>query len=424
MFSVWVTLKEYQMSRDELLFESNFGEAGIWVLYFPAEGGKPMNNFDEYQETDIEVSINPEEPFLLGFGPDQGDSISPAKDVGWLLTSEFRNGRVCSMPQVLTNSFDLSGVQIDWLFVCQNGVVELRSFNFTDNWGGDWPDVESMQYLIGFDEQDYSQNFDHQMNQQYFNAGLAFFGLRLNVFKTKRWDVINTGYEEKDILCSMAQDESEKSELYLQYLGLNFCPLNSIVDKQLEIDDLIDMRGWNDKESLQAVLELNLQRITNNDLSKDFRNDDELSMKFFKFPSGTDPEIVNLANNIFWRESTNLTDLQLVTEFINQNDGNQNFQTTWILVVTWYKVKSGTGYETMEILKQSFNSFQLTLACGNSGASPDDLKCFAIFDYLELSEEKETSYFPKPGVFTEGMSGKELLCFFSKFPVFQHRATF
>ena len=344
-----------------LINKSNFGQKGIWVFFLPKNGTQPITNFNN-TSTETDDSLILEEPFLLSFGPAYGDSFSNQRLIH---TRDNQFGsRVCSLPQILETPFDLSGFQFDWLFVCLNGVIELHSFGLSN--------VQKNSWLNEAD----------------------FFPLTINVFKT---GISETSVRDGqvDYLCALALNASSVNDLYYQYFDDTACPGISNNRKRWNWLNAVTMSGWTDRDTLESVIHWNIEGKHQKNV--DFHSDDALSRRIFGEQS---TKFVNLANNVFHRESTNDSDLAILTEVIRSDPNNFQFEATWCVVVTWYKVSSAPASDQIYSLKR-FNSFQLILVCDNGSQEGISAKCFAIYDYYELQSENN-----RTGVFWRGHSGE------------------
>ena len=346
-----------------------------------------MTEFDTSSQTnDEEIAASSNgEPFLLPFGPKHKDSFSDQNRI-YSRDSQTRE-RDCTLPQILQAPLTISGIQFDWLFACIHGVIKLRSFIISASRGQSW--IESFN-----------------SNPQY--EGLDIFELTVKVYKTEYQDTtIQDG--QMDYLCAFAQNASHQDDLYFQYLESRYfssfpsiCPGVPDEWEKWNWQQSVIMSGWTDKETLEAVVDWNTEG--RHQAGVDFQTDDVLSQKIFGADS---TKYVNLANNIFKRESTNSGDLKLITDFIRSNPNNSAFEATWFAVFTWYKVASSSPYRTYEQRNflQWFNSFQLILACDNtSSIGSNSTHCFAIYDYFQLQSEPDQS---RPfGVYWKGHAGK------------------
>ena len=349
---------------------------GLWVFYFPGDGSEPVTDFgaDFFEKNDRNGKAELAEPFILPFGPKYNDSFSYQHRI-YPHDSLF-SYRTCSLPQILDTPLTLSGIQFDWLFVCLNGEIELRSFRNSGSWGETWADELSYPW--------YHRRYDNN-NRQY--EGLDSFALSVRAFTENSWggDVKDN---QVDYLCKFAREASSPNDLYFQYLDDSFCPDVPNWWDKWNWNDAVTMMGWTDKETLEAVIDWNTKG-KHKDI--DFQSDDSLSEMIFGEES---TKYINLANNIFRRESTNDSDLQLITEFIRSNPENEEFQATWCAVATWYKVASVNNLSNydwrQEHMLQWFNSFQLIMACDNTTEIEKSPKCFAIYDYFEVQSAVDT----------------------------------
>ena len=362
------------------------------MFFFPGNGNEPSNIFDSSQENNEQSgSTDSEEPFLLPFGPKHHDSLSfqfPLHDP-YLLDG-------CSLPQVLEIPLTIANIQFDWLFVCLKGVIELRSVNFEGTWGELWNTESGI-----FQQWTANNNYNHRGNEQY--NGLNVFGLTMNVFAVDPYEAtVDDGFV--DYLCLFAQDASDYFDLNVQYLAdPSECPGTPPTWREINWHQWVTMRGWTDKETLEAVINWNLKDRHKDDV--DFTSDDSLAEKIF---GKNTTKFVNLANNIFVRESTNESDLAIVTNFIRTNAANSDFEATWVSVFTWYKVasRSSDNYWDQDDFLQWFNSFQLVLACDDTKETENGIRCFAIYDYFELESMPSSDNI---GVLLDGLPG-ELSC--------------
>ena len=396
---MWLTILEGQdqytpLIREKLTQSSNFGEPGIWVIYLPGSGEVPLMNFEDATATtdpasssssthspSVDVSTsdgasdwdgnsNSNGILLLPFGRSYGDSFSPTRNLEQISESySYYNYRPCSFPQVLQDSLVISEFSIDWLFVCLNGVIELRSFDFTGEWGESWENHESMYRQWWYPE--------YEVNQQYAEFGLKNFGLKLNVFRTDRWYLENQRNGQDGILCSLVRDDPETYRFYFNYLDPETCPYFPEDWPETYWKNQFSVKGLPNKDVLQAVLNIAFVKY---EKDIDFQSDDEFSKIFFGIEN--EQESVNLANNIFTRETVDVDDLSLITDFIRTDSKNAEFQATWAAVVTWNTVLS-PDHELSGVYGQ-FNSFQMTIACDSSTSASNDNKCLLIYDYSDL----------------------------------------
>ena len=85
---------------------------------------------------------------------------------------------------------------------------------------------------------------------------------------------------------------------------------------------------------------------------------------------------VNLANNVFKRQTTNESDLTTVDLLVQVF--HPGFTSKWALVATWYKMmpESVTQFE--------YNSYQVVITCNDEAEGGNDM-CYIIFDYFQTS---------------------------------------
>ena len=357
-----MTLEE---TRQNLVQSSNYDQAGIWVFYFPGNGSHPVVDFENFTHIDVDTESqhNNGDFFLLPFGPPHGDSFSPFVNLGNSLSSLG----TCSLPQILDKSLNISGVSVEWVVVCLEGKIELRSFNFTGSWGESWSLLEDWEQNLG-------QRF---LNDQYSDNGFTNFALEINVFENKYISWRNGG---EGILCSLMQEETDVNNIYFQYLDPSDCPNFPEDWEKWNWDSPVSLIGLPNKTALQAVLDYLKNR--NTDKLNNFKRDDEVSQLYFG--KDTPAELINLANNMFVRESVEVTDLSAITNFMKSNRRNANFTATWSFVVTWFKVLAGSTEVISDLSYGNFNSFQMILTCDSTKKTLNDTQCFTIFDYAEV----------------------------------------
>ena len=122
-----------------------------------------------------------------------------------------------------------------------------------------------------------------------------------------------------------------------------------------------------DYDTLTYAVWWNQQTFKNNQVDLFF--DDKITKKLF----GEDTLYPNLADNLFIRNLSQPTDLELVNTRLGGN-----FRADSGFVVTYYKVP--TDY----VAFQQYNSLQFILAC-QDGNSDSERQCFAVVEYNERS---------------------------------------
>ena len=135
---------------------------------------------------------------------------------------------------------------------------------------------------------------------------------------------------------------------------------------------LLNTYGIEDEKTLAAVSDWNEKIMKQPMEVLDITFDDEISKLLFGENS---TKYVNLAGNVFKRETTKESDLDIISAFINR--GIPSFRATFAYVVTWYKI--GTTEDA-----RLFNSFQCVITCGAAS-------CFILYDIYEI-QWGETSF--------------------------------
>ena len=207
--------------------------------------------------------------------------------------------------------------------------------------------------------------------------------VRIHVFETKE-EVTTAEDNLMDYLCVYAMRDGVTS-LNFQYLA-DPCPAekqtHEVWNWKRQVRpwnwqiQFLDMNVWTDEETLEAVVEWNKKQ---NVIPIDFTSDDEVSHKIFE----ADTKYVNLANNVFTRESTQPTDLSIINGFLNSDPMFLEFNATWSFVVTWYKTFAHEKYSSSQA-PVFLHSFQLMITCGTKPPGTNRT-CLAIYDYQELS---------------------------------------
>ena len=269
------------------------------------------------------------------------------------------------------------GTTFDWLFVCLNGKIELRSFDLTSQW-----------------LKDGSQPLEDETS------------VRIHAFETKE-EVTTAEDNLMDYLCVYAMRDGD-ANLNFQYLA-DPCPTekqkHEIWDWKRQVRpwqwqmQFLDMNVLSDKETLEAVVEWNKKQ---NVIPIDFTSDDEVSQKVF----GADTKYVNLANNVFTRESTQPTDLSIINGVLNSDPMFLDFNANWNFIITWYKTSSHEKYSSGQA-PAFLHSFQLVIACGTKPPGTNKT-CMAIYDYQELSTQPSLM---SPGVYLPESPGEILKLF-------------
>ena len=93
----------------------------------------------------------------------------------------------------------------------------------------------------------------------------------------------------------------------------------------------------------------------------------------------------NLANNIFKRKITSESDLNLLTELIQQVNQETRFVARIGYVATYYKV--GAYQQRID----GFNSYQIIIVCNDAETGvPEDDDCYSLLDYVEIGWSDNT----------------------------------
>ena len=359
------------LSSQNLLTGSNFGSPGKWVYQLSSESTDIVKSFSSVTTSDSNENTD-NEPFMLPFGPKHGDTFSYQQRRNSMHWYGGNSGTSCSFPQILDEPMAVFGTTFDWLFVCLNGQIELRSFDLTSQW-----------------LKDGSHTVEYETS------------VRIHVFETK--EQVTTAEDNlMDYLCVYAMNDGDAS-LNFQYLA-DPCPAekqkHEVWDWKRKVGpwdwqrQFLDMNVWTDEETLEAVVEWNKKQ---NVSPIDFTSDDEVSLNIF----GTDTKYVNLANNVFTRESTQPTDLSIINGVLNSDPMFSEFDGTWSFVATWYKTFSHEKYSSSQA-PAFLHSFQMVITCGTKPPGTNQI-CLAIFDYQGLSTQPSLLF---PGVYLPESPGE------------------
>ena len=301
-----------------------------------------LSDLNQTESTDDDISFydqkpfdKSEEPFLLPFGPKHGDQFFRKTDYTACFHDRFSESPLTVNSQ-LFNDFEF----------CVNGIVYLEH-NTCSWWYG------------------YSK----------------FSFCEYPVFSIYNLQTINTEDNLIDYMCS----ENYRDDVeYWRRRDINeFCPL---LDNRWENRHPLrwDEYSWYTEyqqnqlgitdEQREAIEEWN-DFLSDNPENIDLTSDDELARAIF----GSDTtKYVNLANNVFKRETMEESDLSILTSFMQPV--YPGFAATWAFVATWYKIPPGTWPRRL-----NYNSYQTINTCDvkTNSTSEDDV-CFVVFDYFEI----------------------------------------
>ena len=262
------------------------------------------------------------EPFLLPFGPKQTTDKIKTKAID-----------SCSEEVPLSRSVKYGGERYESLYVCEHGFLSFGK-RYTD---AQYPD------LYDFDE------VSNAVIAPYFSDIGLFDNLLDYGCLFTNYDLSADNFYPQEASClAYHNDDIFKQKLNDDYIVNDFTRQDVIDHSNTEL----------------------------NGVTLEITSDDELSLDLFgKFTT----KYPNLANNVFFRESTASADLAIVEQLIQSKAENNRFHPNWLFVATWYKVGALNGR------LDAFNSFQAILACDeNEPDDEEDDECFVLFDYYEL----------------------------------------
>ena len=333
---------------DNLTSASNYGFPGRWVFDLSQEVWDTSTLSDVATYINVTTSRG-KQPFLLPFGPKHGDSFVKTSN-----TEEHNRFNLEN------NEIIFGGVNYSFFTVSTRGKALLHQNEDLDD-----------RYWYGC--YDLASHYSHCQ--------------RMLMFLIQDLYYIDTIDNLIDYTCTEVYlDEHEADTLY-QFDVEEFCPL--LPDKKKESEkipwnhwalrfDNSWQVGYDDEflteQQRDAIESWNdmLPVVSKNDVN--ITSDDNLAKTIF----GSDTtKFVNLANNLFKRETTEASDLSALTSFVSQF--KPEFEASWAFVATWYKVPA------VEIGTLSYNSYQGVITCDvKNDTTPYDDECYVIFDYYEM----------------------------------------
>ena len=236
----------------------------------------------------------------------------------------------CSDEQFLSRRFRFGSLTFDSLYVCTNGHISFGSGNSILWWSS------SDTFITPF---------------------LADADIEENIFDYGCFDSSYPGWREN--ICNLYHRlDQYSSGFYNHYI-------NSYVgDPNLE----------------QAIEDWNAMSFRASELN--VRRDDELTLLLMRRNT---TKYVNLVNNIMKREVTSQSDLDILTDLID--DFEPNFEASFAYVVTFYKNSRYPG------ILDEVNSYQVVIVCDNFGGPWNRTQdhCFCLFDYFEITWDAVSS---------------------------------
>ena len=333
---------------DNLTSTSNYGFPGRWVFDLNQEAWDTSTPSDVANYANVTTS-RVKQPFLLPFGPKHGDTFVKKSNTEEHIRFNLEN-----------NEITLNGVNYSYFTVSTRGKAYLHQNE--DHYDWYWNDC----YYLGFD---------------------SLHCHRILTFVIQGLSYINTIDNLIDYTCTEVYLDEHEADILYQFDVEEFCPL--LPDKKKESEEvwwphwaLVFDNSWRvgyDDEILteqqrDAIESWNdmLPVVSKNDVN--ITSDDNLAKAIF----GSDTtNFVNLANNLFKRETTKEADLWALTSFVSQF--KPEFEASWAFVATWYKVPA------VEIGTLSYNSYQAVITCDvKNDTTPYDDECYVIFDYYEM----------------------------------------
>ena len=189
------------------------------------------------------------------------------------------------------------------------------------------------------------------------------FGIDCSYIYFYVYDTSSLTLDTNDNLLDYKCTETVLTKQNTGYLD-EFCPL-------LRNYDLPWLDKINEVSEEETALYKDL--IYSFDEETNIQSDDE----FARSVMGDDStKYVNLANNVFKRQTTNESDLSTVDSLVQAF--HPGFISKWALVATWYKMmpESVTQFE--------YNSYQVVITCNDEAEGGNDI-CYIIFDYFQTS---------------------------------------
>ena len=346
LWFAFFSAKSYKIpiQYESLSSSSNYGSPGKWV--FDLSDVKNKSNPDE----DISAYNNRElnkndEPFLLPFGPKHGDYILEKYSYTCCYREEFSSSQLTVNSQ-LFHQYEF----------CTDGALKLK-----------YPTCYSSDCGCGY----------YWYSWRYESSSCEYPVLTIYNLQT-----INTEDNLIDYMCS--ENYLNRDDVEYWRWGIDeFCPL---VDNRWENRHPLrwDEYWWYTEyeqnqlgitdEQREAIEQWN-DFLSDNPENIDVTSDDELARAIF---GSETTKYVNLANNVFKRETMEESDLSVLTSFLRPV--NPGFAATWAFVATWYKIPPDTWPRRL-----NYNSYQAIITCDvkTDSTSEDDV-CFVVFDYFEI----------------------------------------
>ena len=297
---------------DLLMRKSNIGVKGVWINELNQNDSTSQilrednNVISNVSDTTVHAfnEYEPDEPFLLRFGPQAGDKY-------------ISRGNKCSQPQILERKITVLGKSVSFVLICEDGYLSFTHREETSN----------NLLVTGTFSSDTVVIAPLLIHRNYYGY--------------------ETTIEFLDYSCLYSL-EFYSAESYFN----DGCSQILSRENPTSSFPLLSTYGISDDQKLAAVVEWN-EKIMKTPLhTLDITVDDEIS-RFLLGENST--KYVNLAGNVLKRETREESDLSVIDAFISQ--GDPSFRAQFAYVVTWYKI--GTTDDA-----SLFNTFQCIITCG------------------------------------------------------------
>ena len=337
-----------------LTSSSNCGFPGRWILDVTDSANASVANLSKITHFDeVEVdNARSQQLFLLPFGPKHGDrflrkssssqcTYVQLEDQTFLSktrpNSQYNRIRVCSTGYIII---------LDWcssssLSSCQYPVLAIYPTAYTN----------TADNLV-----------DYMCTEAYFDTSSSNYDTWRRAYNYEFCSFFDTSH-----VLSWDFFHQHKQ---LQYTNPNYQDYTPFTPSHY---DFRTRHLYTEAEN--HVIEAWNELISTSSDELDIHSDDQLAQTLM---GSETTKYVNLANNVFKRQTTDAADLSTINSLLQLN--YPHFEASWALVATWYKLQQQYAPS------KAHNSYQAIITCGiqSEVSSSKHRSCFIIFDYFEV----------------------------------------
>ena len=311
-----------------------------------------LSNITHFDEVEVD-NARSQQLFILPFGPKYGDRF--------LRKSSSIHCTYVQLEDQTLLSRTRPNSQNNRIAVCSTGYIVVSNYCGSSSWN-------TCQYpVLAIYPMAYANTADNLVDYMCTEANLG--PLNGNLYNWWR------AYDSE--FCSLFDTSHVLSwdffdqRKQVQYLNPNY---QGHTPFTLSYYDFSTRHLYTDAEN-QAIEAWN-ELVSTSPGELDIHSDDQLAQTLM---GSETTKYVNLANNVFKRQTTDASDLSTINSLLQLN--YPHFEASWALVATWYKLQQRYAPA------KAYNSYQTIITCGIQSNS----SCFIIFDYFEVQWTSMTS---------------------------------